>query len=730
MRASFTVLTCSLLAGFGGLSVAAAPGEPLTHIADIRGLTRTTAAAHPLVRVRGVVTLLWIGGRLSSFVIEDESGPIWVATRTAVELGISTEKPAFASPPKVGEVVEIEGVADSGGFAPVLLPRTVKVLGTAALPPPVVPPPEAFRDGSWDLRRIVVEGVVQECTPQKSPFLVLRVSTPAGPALAQVPAAGLAGSQLLGAEVRLTGLAATAFNGRREFVSMRVLVGDVGGVEILRPPEADPFAVPRVALKALAAFSPGGDIHHRRLVEGTVIWSAPGGFLYLQDGPSAIRVLSASKEVLRPGDRIEASGFIDRSRTVAGLANAVVRKIGSVAPPAPVQLDPKVLQRAFDPVARQGLEAVPYDFDGMLVESTGRVIETRLEPSGDTRILLEIGGQLVPVTMPAVAGIPRAERIANLRENSIVQVRGVAQIDYRQPERVQHAPLPVGFQVLLRDANDVAVVRAAPWWTPERAWLFLSVALVVLVTALGWVWLLNRRVTVQGRRLAAEMKARREASIEFQATLRERNRLAANLHDTLLQTMGGIGLQLDACGMSARRDGLAELPGLEVARGMVDHAAGELRGSVWALRSLPLRERSFAEALQSIVEHVGVGHPARIKVHTEGPLDGVPDFVAGNLILIAQEALHNALRHGRAAEVEVLATATAPASPIRLEVSDDGTGFTPGTQPGPAQGHFGLEGMRERAERLGGSLAIDSTPGGGTRVVATVNRHPYDEQVA
>jgi signal transduction histidine kinase len=98
----------------------------------------------------------------------------------------------------------------------------------------------------------------------------------------------------------------------------------------------------------------------------------------------------------------------------------------------------------------------------------------------------------------------------------------------------------------------------------------------------------------------------------------------------------------------------------------------------------------------------------------------VADFLAGNLLLIAQEAMLNALRHGAAGRIDVdLAFHTAP-NRVELVVRDDGKGFEIGSQPGPRQGHFGIEGMRERAERLGGTLVLETAPGAGTTVRVAV----------
>jgi signal transduction histidine kinase len=163
---------------------------------------------------------------------------------------------------------------------------------------------------------------------------------------------------------------------------------------------------------------------------------------------------------------------------------------------------------------------------------------------------------------------------------------------------------------------------------------------------------------------------------------------------------------------------------------MLDHAVDELRSSVWALRSLPLHGLAMPDALRSLAERAGAGHDVKIDVRTVGDLEHVSDFVAGNLLLVAQEALHNALKHGHPRTVTIEARLAEKPEWIAMTVRDDGGGFTVGAQVGAPQGHFGLTGMRERIERLNGTLRIESAPGQGTTIHFEVPLRAYDEALA
>ena len=114
----------------------------------------------------------------------------------------------------------------------------------------------------------------------------------------------------------------------------------------------------------------------------------------------------------------------------------------------------------------------------------------------------------------------------------------------------------------------------------------------------------------------------------------------------------------------------------------------------------------------------------------EGDLSAVPDFVAGNLVLATQEALHNALRHANAQSITIEARRKTDAHQIEISIRDDGVGFEPGTEPKMAEGHFGLTGIRERLKGLDGTVIIESAPHRGTTIRLRVPLRVYDSEVA
>ena len=227
-----------------------------------------------------------------------------------------------------------------------------------------------------------------------------------------------------------------------------------------------------------------------------------------------------------------------------------------------------------------------------------------------------------------------------------------------------------------------------------------------------------RDVTERARAAAERAAARRELAAARET---ERVRLARELHDTAVQQLLGISFQL-----AAYREGGA-LPGpIADARRDVLGTVASLRGILRELRPPGLEEFGLVAALDGYLSAVrrerGDALPA-IVVDLDHVGDDLSRDVALCLFRVAQEALQNALRHAAARAVAVRLR-RGPAE-VAVTVRDDGSGFAvpPRLTAYTQQGHFGLAGMAERAQLLGGQLAIESAPGAGTTVTA---RLPLD----
>ena len=195
------------------------------------------------------------------------------------------------------------------------------------------------------------------------------------------------------------------------------------------------------------------------------------------------------------------------------------------------------------------------------------------------------------------------------------------------------------------------------------------------------------------------------------AVLEERNRMARDMHDTLAQGFTGVIVQLEAVEEAMSKDQAVKASGhLNRAGDLARESLREARRSVQALRPQALEEKQLSEALKDLIEKMTRGTTVHAKFTLQGKRRKLPPEWETNLLRIGQEVLTNVLRHARANEFKVLLVFDS--SEIRLELRDNGCGFNPQRK----HEGFGLQGMRERAEGMGGQLTIQSAPGKGTAI--------------
>jgi signal transduction histidine kinase len=710
-------------------AAALAAGEPLRSNAAILALHPAEIDAQPKAVVRGVVT----SSRVGALAIQDGDSPITVA-------GFGRVEADDGSSPTIerGMIVEIEGHVVAAGFSPAIAGRRTRIVGRGPVPPPVpVAPGRLARGGDmsrWVTAQGVVRGISERATglDHAVPMLILDVGDQPLTVTWLVTDPQFEPQRLIDAEVRVTGLASALRNSRGQLVTPTITVDDPEDVKILTPPPADPFAGEIAPLDALGRFVGEQRSAHRIRTEGVVSYAAPG-LIFLQDPHAAVRIdlATAVEPPLAPGDRVQVAGFLDMGRSIAGLSFAVARRVGSGPAPEPEPLAVAEIARVADAFRKQTWITEPGSYDGRLVRCKGVVEALEKTPAGLTATLSSAGGQW----FATLAQGPSAAALPQLAVGSTVAVAGILRLDLdaaRINGLIVDHPTMSRITLLARDAADIEVVRAAPWWTPRR----LGVAVLSLAGAAAalaaWSVTLGREVRRQTGRAVAEATARQRAKDEYDVAIRERSRIAANLHDTLLQSLAGAVLQLDVCRRSLAGSRVTEAGDqLDVAKRMVKHAAADLRSSVWALRTALAAGRSFTQSLRELVDHLNVERgdqkqPERVRLQFTGAAFPLPRFVAGNLLLVVQEAVRNALHHAEATAIDVAVRFDAVGREVEVRVRDDGRGFEWGRQRGAAQGHFGLQGMQERVEALRGRLTIDTAPGRGTTVTARVTAPPHD----
>lgn len=260
--------------------------------------------------------------------------------------------------------------------------------------------------------------------------------------------------------------------------------------------------------------------------------------------------------------------------------------------------------------------------------------------------------------------------------------------------------------------------------------LATSIALGLVITAI--IEMLGRRNDEQREIIAALEAARaenarltEEAAVQGRAAgvLAERQRLAHDIHDTLAQSFTSVVAQLEAAEQALATPGIEHVAAAatHVARAKTTARTGlaEARRTVQALRPAPLEGADLPEALALLVDRWQQerGDRTEVAIVVDGPTRTLPDEVEDALLRVAQQALANAARHAEAEHVTI--TVSYLGAVLHLDVQDDGTGLRPRETPGDRRG-FGMTSMRERMELVGGELTVESTPGEGTTVAASV----------
>jgi signal transduction histidine kinase len=228
------------------------------------------------------------------------------------------------------------------------------------------------------------------------------------------------------------------------------------------------------------------------------------------------------------------------------------------------------------------------------------------------------------------------------------------------------------------------------------------------VAVFGLLWLLY---TIRLRQFTAQVKAR------LYERLAERTRIARELHDTLLQSFQGLLLHFQRARNLLPERAAEAIQTLDRALDGAEQAIVEGRDAIHDLRSQAAK--GLVEEITSLGEELvarnGNKDAAQFRAVIEGTAQTLNPNVRTEIFRIAREALRNAFSHSQARRIETEVAYSG--NLFRLRIRDDGKGMAPDVRKrGERIGHWGLGGMRERAERLGGKLEVWSEPGAGTEV--------------
>jgi len=205
----------------------------------------------------------------------------------------------------------------------------------------------------------------------------------------------------------------------------------------------------------------------------------------------------------------------------------------------------------------------------------------------------------------------------------------------------------------------------------------------------------------------------RQVEARFNAVLAERNRIAREIHDTLAQGFVAVSVQLQIVGRTLSQSAEAARQHLDQAQELVRTGLDDARRAIWELRSQNTENRDLASRLVQTAERVTAATDIKSQVEVHGTYRPLPAQTEDELLRIAQEAVTNVVRHAAATRIDIRLD-YAP-DRVTMTIIDNGRGFA-GDVPSAADGHFGITGMKERAQQAGGSVTVTSKAGEGTQV--------------
>lgn len=665
---------------FGGivlLAVTAAAQEPLTSLSSVMSLPFPKAGDSLPVQVEATVTFLDtpFGG---IFVHDGEQGiylrlpPAYLTNQTI----------------HTGDRLRVKAVTGAGDYTPVLNCESLTVEGIGTMPKPILVTPENLFSPSLDSQWVQVSGVITSLeTDDASQFVftfdmygwTMKVLVPWSKEA--VPEA----ANLMQRRVTLLGVAATVFNGRRQMTGRYFCVPSLKFFQLLSRHESK-NQPEIVAIDHLLRTETTPEDLVR--VRGIVTHSVKNE-LYLHDAGGSLRVLVAGGERFHPGDVVEVEGFASIVPFSPILRARSATQLGRIVQPSPQQLPE-------GPVTWNKLVNLQME----LVTTEAEYLGVNENPD-ETILHCRLNNFIFE------AHLPKPHALATgLVPNCWVKLTGICELT--TTHQMPRAGWVDGFRINLRGADDLLIIRRPSWWTTQRLIVALAISIGLGIIAQIWIWFLRRQVSVQTKIIGTK--------IERESMLNERQRIARDLHDTLEQQMTGVGLQIAHAEEQIAGNPNQAQAALRLARKMVRYCCDEANRTVRDLRSVLLEERGLAGAIQEALTPLMAAGTARLVFEVQGTPTRLDAVVETNLLHLAQEAVANAVQHAAAVEIKVAISYTPDF--VTITIKDDGCGFDSSNQP--LEGHFGLMGMQERANKMKGTFFLESISGKGTAVRVTV----------
>ena len=626
-------------------------------------------------------------------------------------LHISKERPVNIQS-KPGDTVVLRGQTEvNSGIYDWLRIDSATTVAVGDPPPPETATVGEILDGLHDLKIVTVHGeisaVFKDEIDARWHFCVLRdgerniyltvADDSDNPAWAR---------EIVGASVEATGLC-NLFSGLRKFSRPSVRIEQPSAIHVLRK-ASNPFDVPELE------HSPSMPINDivkigRRKACGHVLaaWNGDRILVKTTDGRIVRIDLALGTNLPRPGEAICAAGTVTTDFFRLNLVDAVIMKMNDSALS---QVNEDIVSGSQFAHDMQSLRNKIL-YLGKTVRVEGKI--ERILHANNSSVRIELDADGFKIT--AVAD-PSRISIDALEPGSTAEITGTFVTDGDNWHPDETFPRIGEWSLVIRSQQDIRIVSQAPWWTIGRLLAVAAMLVVALVASFAWISALRHLANRRGRELFREQIARAGAQLRID----ERTRLAAELHDSLSQNLSGIACQISAAKLTAEEGETKDL--LATAERMLLSSRTELTRCIGDLRDDMLEDSDFSSAIKRNLDKLAF--PATIRVKFAIPRAKVSDLTAHSILCIVRELVTNAVMHGGASVVKV--SGAIDERGITFSVKDNGSGFDTDHCPGVQDGHFGLEGVKDRVSRLSGTFEIHSKPGEGAsaRVFIPTSAHP------
>ena len=437
----------------------------LTTARQVRELSASQAKLHYPIHLKALVT--FNDPKRHRLYVQDYSGGTFIrcAERCA---GLES-----------GRQVTVDGFSEAGHFGPVLSETGWEIGGRGPFPIPQIASAELLSTGQMASQWVEVRGMVRSAAVEDGDG-ALEIMLADGRLKAFVLGAPLASLEaMVGASIRIRGVASGNFNGKRQFRGSVLRVPGLNQIEIETPAPKDAFAAPLTPSENILKFASGLDFNLCIRVIGNVTLQRAEE-LFIRDRGRPLLIRTKQSTALEVGDVVEVVGFPALTENGPILEDAVFRRKSSGAPPAPLAATP-----------REAIDKLVFNLVSVDAEQLNRT------PNGkDDTLVMQSNGLIFDAQIPHPAG---GRAMAATENGSLLRLTGI----WSGGEPAM---------MLLRSPEDIVVLTRPSWWTLRRAIAALAAMAALILACLAWAGVLRMRVRKQTAIIRE--KLRREVAIE------------------------------------------------------------------------------------------------------------------------------------------------------------------------------------------------------------------------